>query len=86
MGYYNNLTIGAEENPAYLKAQDDLMDSIVLNHHLMNVLAGLDKLSPQERAEVQVMQESYSHDQLTSEEQEQLNIWIDTADKGVGDE
>jgi hypothetical protein len=81
MGYYSNLIIEAEENPVYQKAQDDLMDSIALNHHLINVLAGIDQLTAQESAEVGNMQASYSHDKLTDEEQEQLNAWIDSADK-----
>jgi hypothetical protein len=81
MGYYSNLIIEAEENPVYQKAQDDLMDALVLSHHLMEVLAGIDQLTAQESAEVGNMQASYSHDKLTDEEQQQLNAWIDSTDE-----
>jgi len=86
MGYFSNLIIEAEENPVYQKAQDDLMDSLCTNQHLMSVLAGIDQLTEQESAEVGNMQASYSHDTLTDEEQQQLNAWIDSSDKGGGDD
>ena len=81
MGYYSNLDIEARENPVFLKAQDDLMDALCTNQHLMEVLAGIDKLTAQESAEVGNMQAAFSHDKLTDEERKQLNAYIDSTDK-----
>jgi len=68
MGYFSNLDIEARENPVYQKAQDDLMDALCTNQHLMNVLAGIDQLTEQESAEVVNMQAALNHDKLTDEE------------------
>lgn len=81
MGYHSEALAEAESNPVYQKAQDDLMDALVLNQHLMNVIAGIDHLTFDESEIIGSMQASYNHDKLTDEEQEQLNAWIDTADK-----